>query len=298
MAIVEDQTSPARRAPEGIQVAGIFDLLRLAELLGQNVDDLADAARAGDPGAWADNRAFIGLRGRPAVEVPDAFYGGPLQQFGSIDEMMQSGPTLQEYLSSAGAPASDMLGDALADYRVGMAPSPGFEAGATPPQYVDLPDGTRRLLQQGFVVVDDRIPNTPEALRPLLAHEGTHVAQSVLDTPSGSNMADANLIAQYFDATGAGPVPQYRQELRSMLPGNRIGQLPRLAYIHSFGEAEARAAQRRAGNEGLLTMMPTREDYAWNPYGLPFRSDLVYENTPQTLEDAKDWWRSGGNGGQ
>ena len=292
MARVGDDVAPPRRAPEGVQIAGIFDLLKLAELLGKNVDDLADAARSGDPGAWADNRVFMGLSNRPEVEVPDAFYGGPLQRFGSINEMMQSGPTLEDYLSSAGAPASDMLGSALADYRIGMAPSPGFSAGVTNPEYVDLPDNTRRLLQPGFLVVNDQVPNTPEALRPLLAHEGTHVAQNVLDAPQGTNIADASLMSQYFEATGAGPGSTFRQDLKSMLPPIQIGDLDRLAYIHSMGEAQARAAQRRAGDEGLLSMMPTREDYAWNPYGLPFRSDLVYENTPQTLLDAQNWWRN------
>lgn len=290
MAIVRDRAVPSRRAAPGVQVAGIFDLLKLAELLGTKFDDLADAARAGDPGAWADSRVFMGLNDRPAVEVPDAFYNGPLQQFGSINEMVQSGPTLEEYLS--GAPAGDMLGGSLADYRVGMAPSPGFEAGVTAPQYVDLSNGTRRLLQPGFMVVNDQIPNTSEALRPLLAHEGTHVAQDVLNSPRGTNIADASLLSQYFEATGAGPGANYRQELRATLPPNQMGDLDRLAYIHSYGEAESRAAQRRAGNDGLFSVMPTREDYAWNPYGLPFRSDLLYENTPETLADAQSWWRN------
>ena len=290
MARVGDSAAPERRPPSGVQVAGIFDLLRLAELLGRNVDDVADAARAGDPGAWADNRVFMGLTNRPEVEVPDAFYAGDLPRFGSINEMMQSGPTLEEYLSSA--PGGELLGSALADYRVGRAPTPGFEAGATPATYVDLQDGTRRLLQPGFVVVNEGVD--PADVRSLMAHEGTHVAQQVLGSPQGSTFNDADLLSMYFSSTGTGPVPGFRRELASMVPPNQAGDIPRLAYIHSMGEAQSRAAQRRAGNEGLLSMMPTREDYAWNPYGLPFRSDLVYENYPETLQSAKDWWKAGG----
>lgn len=290
MSRVGDDIAPARSAPAGVQVAGIFDLLKLAELLGRNVDDIADAARARDPGAWADNRVFMGLTNRPEVEVPDAFYAGDLPRFGSLNEMMQSGPTLEEYLSSA--PAGDLLGSALADYRVGRAPIPGFNAGAAPAEYVELQDGTRRLLQPGFVVVDEGV--NPADVRSLMAHEGTHVAQQVLGAPQGSTFDDADLLSMYFSSTGTGPVRGFRRELMSMVPQNQIGDVPRLAYIHSMGEAQARAAQRRAGNEGLLSMMPSREDYAWNPYGLPFRSDLVYENYPETLQAAKDWWRSGG----
>jgi hypothetical protein len=273
-----------------VQVAGIFDLLKLGQLLGTNVDDLARAARANDPGAWADSRVFMGLNNRPAVEVPDAFYGGPLPRFGSINELVQTGPTLEDYLSNA--PARDMLGGALSDYRVGMAPSPGFNAGASHPEYVTLQDGSRSLLQPGFVVVSDQVPNTADALRPLMAHEGTHVAQNVLGSPQGTNIRDASLLSQYFDETGAGAGAGFRSELQSMLPVNQAHELDRLAYIHSYGEAEARAAQRRAGDRGLLSMMPTREDYAWNPYGLPFRSDLLYENDASTLSAARDWWRN------
>lgn len=290
MAVVGEDVAPQRRAPEGVQVAGIFDLLRLAELLGRNVDDVAAAARAGDPGAWADNRVFMGLAGRPEVEIPDAFYAGDLPRFGSLNEMMDRGPTLEEYLS--GAPAGEMLGGALADYRVGRAPVPGFEAGASPPEYVELQDGTRRLLQPGFVFVDEGVD--PSQIRSLMAHEGTHVAQEVLGAPQGSTFNDADLLSMYFSSTGTGPVPGFRRELMSMVPQNQVGDVPRLAYIHSMGEAQARAAQRRAGDEGLLSMVPSREDYAWNPYGLPFRSDLVYENYPETLQAAKEWWRAGG----
>lgn len=292
MARVDDTVSPDRRVPEGVQVAGIFDLLRLAELLGRNVDDVAAAARAGDPGAWADNRVFMGLTNRPEVEIPDAFYAGDLPRFGSLNEMMDRGPTLEEYLS--GAPAGEMLGGALADYRVGRAPiaNLGFTAGATEPTYVDLGDQGRRLLQQGFVVVDENVD--PADVRSLMAHEGTHVAQQVLGSPQGSNIKDADLLSQYFSATGTGPVPNFRRELMSMVQPNQMGDVPTLAYLHSLGEAQARAAQRRAGNEGLLSMVPSREDYAFNPYNLPFRSDLVYENYPETLEAAKEWWRSGG----
>lgn len=290
MARIEDNAVFARRIPQGVQVAGIFDLLRLAQLLGKNVDELAGAARAGDPGAWADNRVFLGLNNRPAVEVPDAFYAGDLPRFGSLNELVDRGPTLEEYLSSA--PGGEIFGGLLSDYRVGRAPAPGFEAGATPPSYVDLGNGNRRLLQPGFVVIDEGVD--PANVRPLMAHEGTHVAQDILGSPQGTTFNDADLLSMYFNATGTGPMPGFRRELTSMVSPNRASDIPRLAYIHSFGEAEARAAQRRAANEGLLSMMPTREDYAWNPYGLPFRSDLLYENYPETLQAAKDWWRAGG----
>lgn len=289
MARAYDTATPQSQ-PQGVQIAGIFDLLKLGQMLGRNVDDVAEAARAGDPGAWADNRAFMGLTNRPEVEIPDAFYGGDLPRFGSLNEMIDSGPTLQEYLSDT--QGGEILGDVLSDYRVGRAPvaQQGFTAGATSPTYVDLPDGTRRLLQQGFVVVDENVD--PSDVRQLMAHEGTHVAQRELGSPQGTNLGDADLMAQYFSETGTGPVPDFRSELMSMVPRNEISKLPRLSYIHSAGEAQSRAAQRRAGNEGLLSMMPTREDYAWNPYGLPFRSDLVYENYPETLESALDWYRS------
>lgn len=288
MARAYDTATP-RTQPEGVQVAGIFDLLKLGQMLGRNFDDVADAARRGDPGAWFDNRVFMGIDNNPRVEVPDAFYGGDLPRFDTLRGLVEEGPTLQEYIRNA--PAGDLLGDAAADYKVGMSPLPGYEAGINPPEYVDLRDGTRRLLQPGYLSINEAYAGQPNQIRRLLEHEGTHVAQDVLRPESGSGATQNFMLrlSRYLDDTGI--IPNFSQETMNMLPVQQRDKTGLLQYIHAAGEAEARAAERAYLDEAFGARAPTREDYSRNQYGLPFRTDLMYNLTPEMRAAAEQHWR-------
>lgn len=287
MARAYDTATP-RTQPEGVQVAGIFDLLKLGQMLGRNFDDVADAARRGDPGAWFDNRVFMGIDDNPRVEIPDAFYNGPLEWFPEQKALEQEGPTLQEYLS--GTEVGDMLGDTVADYRVGLTRMPNYNAGARPPSYSE----TGELTRPGLLAISENFANRPNEIKRLLEHEGTHVAQNVLRPASGvgTNRDFMLRLVPYFEMSGTGPVPNYERVTRDMLPVDQQHNADLLRYIHAAGEAEARAAERAYVDEAFGTRPPTREDYSRNQYGLPFRTDLMYNLTPEVQDAAiENWYR-------
>lgn len=284
MARAYDTATP-RTQPEGVQVAGIFDLLKLGQMLGRNFDDVADAARRGDPGAWFDNRVFLGIDNNPRVEIPDAFYNGPLDWFPNEDALRQDAPSLQEYLS--GSEVGDIFGGSVSDYGIGYMPAPNFDGGVIPPTY----GPTGNLEERGLLAISDEFMNNLLNTRRLLEHEGTHVAQEVF-TPSsglGTNPGFMERLTQYLDDQGVGP-ENFRSETINMLSPSERGRINELRYIQSAGEAESRAAERAYLNEAFGTRPPTREDYARNPYGLPFRFDLMYNLTPETRSAAQQYW--------
>jgi hypothetical protein len=284
MARAYDTATP-RTQPEGVQVAGIFDLLKLGQMIGRNFDDVADAARRGDPGAWFDNRVFLGLDNNPRVEIPDAFYNGPLEWFPEVKALEQEGPTLQEYLS--GTEVGDMLGSSVADYRVGLTRLPGYNAGARAPIYSE----TGELRRPGLLAINEGFANRPNDINRLLEHEGTHVAQDILEPASGGGTTRdfTERLTQYFDDNNVGP-QNFRFETVDMLPVDQRDKIDLLRYIHAAGEAEARAAERAYLDEAFGMRPPTREDYARNEYGLPFRTDLMYNLTPEVGQAATNYW--------
>ncbi len=289
------EPSPQSDPAEGFRVAGIFDLLKMAERLGIDVTDIAGAARRNDPQAWFDNKAFVGPSGRVSVEVPSGIDAGDLQQYPTLGALVQRAPSVEDYLS--GSELGRALGPSLSDYKVGVAPLGGsFRAGVTAPEYVDLPDGSRRLLQPGFMAVD---PNYMDDAAGLIEHEMTHVGQNVLGSPVGTNQADASLLVDYINSIGRSPVEDLPGQIKSLVPPNQAGQVPTMKYLHSMGEAEARAAQVRADNPALQAVAPTVDQYKWNPAELPVNSSLFYENYPGDINLARDWWRNQWNkGGQ
>jgi hypothetical protein len=279
------ETSSSKRSPDGIQVAGIFDLLKLAEKLGIDATDIASAARRGDPEAWYDNKAFVGPTGRVATEIPSGIDPRDLKTYQNLGDLVQNAPTLEDYMG--GTDLGRALGADLSGYKVGVSPlHGGFEAGVTAPSYANLGGGERRLVQPGFMAFN---PGAASDMPGLIEHEVTHIGQNALVTPGGTNVSDASLLVDYLDAVNRGQSPNMAKQFEAMVPMNQAGRRPYVKYLHSMGEAEARAAQLRAQNPSLQTAPPNIEQYKWNSTNTPLNSSLFYENYRADDELAKEW---------
>lgn len=283
------------RDPNATRVAGLLDLEAMLKLLGTayRKTDLAAikrAAKAAPEELYGDEKMFVDPRGRLMYDTGMTYTGKPLPQSESLNELMQQGNTLQDYLSDT--EIGGLLGSHLKDIHVGQTNLPaGYAAGFTPPTYVNLSDGTRRVLQPGFLAVGKSTP--AHAVAPLFEHEMQHAYQGLLGMPQGTNL----------DAM-SGDMVTYLQEIGALRPAqlSRIDKLatetgaskPFTRYSATTGEAEARAAEIRAERQmlGQTLGVPTPSDYLWTHGNPTLSQNMLFDITPDVEQGFQQWWKN------
>jgi hypothetical protein len=294
--LLADAPASARAAPpSGVQVAGLLDLFKLLELIGdaptpKAAADIRRSVKEAPDELYNADGLFIDPRGRVMKDTGPTYVGRDIPTAGSLREVVEQGQTLADYLS--GTEAGDVFREQLGRINVGIAPLPqGFAAGYTAPQgVVPASTGQYRLLQPGFVVINDAVPK--ERIGELFEHEMQHVYQGLLDMPRGTTLDEmSNDMVQYLQESGSlRPAQLARIDASAAAQGV---SKPELRYSSATGEAEARAAEARYRDTQQLGQIgaPRLEDYTWTHAGPTISKSMLFD-IPQNAEQGfKDWWR-------
>lgn len=289
---------PPRRdmASEGVRTAGLLDLAKLLEYLGnrtsaRTLSSIKRGAKADPEGFYSDDGLFVDPRDRLMKDTGPTYQGKPLKQYPSLRALNEEAPTLEQYLN--GTEIGDVFGKDLGNIRVGTAELPaGFRAGYTAPQgFVDPATGRFRTVQNGFLALSKDAPS--DEIGPLFEHEMQHTFQGLLDMPRGSNLDEM-----------AGPMVEYLQEVGQLRPAqlariDRAAEMqgsskPYMRYSATTGEAEARAAERRFANRqgGYDVGVPRESDYLWTHQGPRLQKSMLFDLPQDTQEGFNAWWKN------
>lgn len=280
-----------RAEEEGVRVAGLLDIVKLAQVLGRSIDGPAVKAMRDeaiyDPGlAYETSKTFIDPISRLMVDTGPTYEGKRLREYQSLSSLMSRGQSLTDYLK--GTPMGDALAPHMPDIRVGVTEMSGFEGGFGPPK-----DGRPGVLAISSNVDKARLPG-------IFEHEMQHVYQHLLDMPRGTTPDEmSDEMMQYLIEAGVvRPAMSARIDRAAADQGVTRGAA---RYMSTIGEAEARAAQVRQDNlSGGLRYehlgRPSVEQYSWTGDGYDPRMNFFA--LPQDADTGfRQWWqkRQGGN---
>lgn len=278
-----------------MKVAGLLDLAQLFKYAG-------DAKTAAEMKAYRsaildapydmyqERKLFLDPAGRVMMDTGVTEAPGPLQSYSSLNELANQGQNLADYLN--GTQIGDVFKNDLKNYLIGVAPmGPGFEAGATPPQFVN-----GQLFAPGFVAIGSHI--NPNEHLPLVEHEMQHVYQYILGMPRGTTPDEmSDDLMQFLEERGVVTPAKNARINKDAATDARDRSYQR--YLSTLGEAEARAAERRgqyfniSGSTPDVLGAPTPSDYLWvpdDPYA-PIRQSNLFPMTDQYAEEFKQWWQ-------
>lgn len=295
-----DYTTSRRQEPEGVRVAGLMDLAEIVArglLKGIDPADARNAARTleGRDELWSGSRVFVDPMNRLKYDSGVTYSGKPFPTAQSMNSMMDGseGQSIREYLD--GTQLGDMLSnDPLAaahmdNTRFAVTVPPGnFEAGYTPPSMFKSGDAYR-VVQPGFMVIN---PNTDAARHPgYFEHELQHMLQNIFGQTRGTNLDEVSGPRLDFlkekglvDAQRMDELDEFNRQNRTSLSYGR--------YLHSFGEAEARAAERASQHPVLQQLRPGADRYTWTSDGTKVNAGLLYDMPEYDDADFNKWWRS------
>lgn len=289
-----DPSKPAA-PPEGERVAGLLDLFKLLELLGNAptakvATDIKRGVKAAPEQFYREEGLFLDPRGRVMKDTGPTYVGREIPQAKSLRDVAEGGNTLADYLS--GTEAGDVFREQLGRINVGAAPLPaGFSAGYTAPQGFVVPaTGKYRTLQPGFLAINSNIPK--EEVGRLFEHEMQHVYQGLLGMPRGTNLDEmSGDMMQYLQETGSmRPAQQARIDAAATAQG---ASKPYMRYVSSTGEAEARAAEARyqGMQQGYDVGAPQLGEYLWTHEGPTISKSMLFDIPQDAGEGFNAWWK-------
>lgn len=295
-----DYVSPERRRPEeGVRVAGLIDLAEIVArgmLRGVDPADAREMSRtlAGRDELWNQSRVFVDPMKRLTYDSGVTYDGKPLPTAQSLRGMMEGGEgqSIREYLDGT------QLGDTLAadplaaahidNTRIGVTGLPGgYGAGYTPATMFKAGD-QYRVVQPGFVAINAN--SDPAKQVGYFEHELQHLLQNIFGHSRGTNLDEmSNDRMDYFTETGRmnpqsiGELDAFAKQSGTSLDYNR--------YLHSLGEAEARAAERTTQHPVLTKVMPGADRYTWTDDGTKVNAGLLFHVPQYDEADFKKWWK-------
>lgn len=295
--LLDYATDPARRAtpdPEGVQVAGLLNLKKLMEYIGQpmtqrTATDIKRGVKAAPEQFYREYGLFADPRGNVAKDTGPTYVGRPLPEYKSLRALVEEGNTLRDYLQ--GTEIGDIFANDLANIKVGVTDLPkNYGAGYTAPQGFRKDNGEYRLLQPGFVVVNRTVG--PDDVGPMFEHEMQHVYQGLLDMPRGTNLDEmSGPMVEYLQETGnLRPAQLARIDAAAQTQGSSV---PYMRYAASTGEAEARAAEARYRGmaRGYDVGAPRVEEYLWTHAGPELKQNMLFDIPQQAQSGFDAWWQ-------
>ena len=288
---------PPRRdmAAEGVRTAGLLDLGKLLEYLGnktsaRTLSSIRGGVKAAPDEFYRTEGLFIDPRARLMKDTGPSYQGRTLKKYKSLRDLVENGQTLRDYLD--GTEAADVFGRHFGHIRVGRADLPaGYGAGYTAPTgFVDPATGQYRNVQNGFLAVG--ADATRDDIGPLFEHEIQHAYQGLLDMPRGTNLDEMS-----------GPMVEYLTEIGKLRPAQNAritaaakdqgASAPFMRYSSATGEAEARAAEvrYRGMQEGYDVGMPRPEEYLWTHSGPQLQKSMLFDIPQDTQSGFDAWWK-------
>lgn len=295
-----DYVSRERDRPdEGVRVAGLINLAEMVArgmLKGIDPADAKAAARtlAGRDELWDQGRVFVDPMKRLTYDSGVTYEGKPFPTAQSLRGMMEGGEgqSIREYLDGT------QLGDTLAqdplaathmdNTRLAVTGLPGnFGAGYTPASMFKSGEGYR-VVQPGFIAIN---ANKDAALHPgYFEHELQHMLQGIFGQTRGTNLDEvSDPRVEYLTQAGLLD-PQHLSELDQFAKQNKTS-LDYNRYLHAFGEAEARAAERATQHPALQTMRPSADRYTWTSDGTRVNAGLLFDVPQYDDADFSKWWK-------
>lgn len=294
-----DYVSPERERPEeGVRVAGLMSLAEMVArgLLKVDPADAKAAARTleGRDELWNQSRVFVDPMKRLTYDSGVTYEGKPLPTAQSLRGMMEGGEgqSIREYLD--GTQLGDMLAqDPLAsahmdNTRLSVTGLPGsFEAGYTPASMFKSGD-SYRIVQPGFIAINANSDAARHA--GYFEHELQHMLQNIFGHSRGTNLDEMSGPRIDFLTQTGRLDPQRVSELDEFAKQNKTS-LDYNRYLHAFGEAEARAAERATQHRALQALRPGADRYTWTSDGTRVNAGLLFDVPEYDDADFSKWWK-------
>lgn len=291
-----DYATQEKRAPQdGVQVAGLLDLAKLLEYIGnpataKTIATMKGGVKAAPEQFYQENGLFLDPRGRLTKDTGPTYVGRPLPEQPTLAGVLENGPTLEDYLQ--GTEAGDIFGRDFRNIKVGVTKLPSrYDAGFTGPKGFTAADGTYQVSEPGYLVINNKIP--PEKRGALFEHEMEHGYQDVLGMPRGTNQDEmSNDMVSYLIQAGLmRPAQAARIDAAAAAQG---ASKPYMRYSSAMGEAAARAseARYRAMEQGYDVGIPREAEYTWTHDGPQISRDMLFDIPQDTEQAFKLWWKN------
>ena len=280
---------------EGVRVAGLLDLAKLLKYLDNPqtasvMNDIRRGVKAAPEQFYQDEGLFLDPRNRVMKDTGPTYQGRPLPEYNTLRDLVENGSTLADYLQ--GTEAGSIFQKDMQNIKVGATDLPsGYAAGFTAPQGFTQNDGSYRLLQPGFLVVNRSVP--ANEVGSLFEHEMQHGFQNILDMPRGSNLDEmSGAMVDYLTETG-NLRPAQLARIDAAAEAQKASK-PYMRYAATTGEAEARAAESRY-NQMLQTAnlgAPQPSDYLWTHEGPQITKSMLFDIPQNASEGFSAWWQN------